>query len=334
MELRIAVVGCSSVARNHIPHLIKASGVRPTHILSSSNERAALFANQFNLIPCSEYEQILNNKDIDAVLIATEPARHMAFSEQGIEANKHVLIEKPLVSKIEDGETLVRLASEKGISAGVISQHRFDHGIRQFSKLLNSNKIGKPFLLSSILTWSRNEEYFRKGDGWRSNSVNVLTNHGVHMVDIINSCFGVPFTSAVVASRTNPEVKTFDTAILNMEFKDGLIGAMICTTASPVSEGMSLAVFGANGILKCWNSGSGFQSSWTVDGNRGNSGVSQMIARRFSKPPIQLQFEEFADSVREGRQPLVSLEDGLNVLRVIGEKNWSKGGFSNGDPLV
>ena len=49
---------------------------------------------------------------------------------------------------------------------------------------------------------------------------------------------------------------------------------------------------------------------------------------------IQLQFEGFADSVREGRQPLVSLEDGLNVLRVIGEKNWSKGGGSSGESLV
>ena len=50
--------------------------------------------------------------------------------------------------------------------------------------------------------------------------------------------------------------------------------------------------------------------------------------------PIQLQFERFADSVREGRQPLASLEDGLNALRVIGEKNWSKDGFSSGDPLA
>jgi predicted dehydrogenase len=58
MELRIAVVGCSSVARNHIPHLIKASGVRPTHVLSSANERAALFANQFNkrLVWCNPIE--------------------------------------------------------------------------------------------------------------------------------------------------------------------------------------------------------------------------------------------------------------------------------------
>ncbi len=97
--VRIAVVGAGSFARStHLPNL-KALDDRfeIAAVVSGTGHNAAAAARQFEAEYAStDFESILKNSDIDAVLIATRPRLHAGMALQALRSGKHVLVEKPL----------------------------------------------------------------------------------------------------------------------------------------------------------------------------------------------------------------------------------------------
>ena len=108
MVLRIAAIGCGDIAqRRHFPQIAALDGAELVAIAGRDVTRVRDCAERF-AVPnwFTDPAAMLRDAAIDAVLVLTPPDSHAAYAEMAVRAGKHVLVEKPLVTTVEEAERL------------------------------------------------------------------------------------------------------------------------------------------------------------------------------------------------------------------------------------
>lgn len=203
--VRLGIIGVGGYVKGMLlPHLKKLSddfAVRA--LVTRSGGSAAAAARRFQApVAASDHRTILDDPDIDAVLIGTRHATHARFALEALEAGKHVFIEKPMTTTVEDAAAIVEAADRAGLIVRVGFNRRFspymralreaigESGVRIFLARVNIGPLGDD--------WSNTEE-----EGGR------LLGEGVHFYDLANWFMGgeplsIAAGMAGEANSTNP----------------------------------------------------------------------------------------------------------------------------------
>ncbi|GAA3638267.1 Gfo/Idh/MocA family oxidoreductase [Microbacterium awajiense] len=117
-SLRWGVLAPGGIAAAFVTAVLRFTDQRVVAVGSRSPERAAAFAARFE-IPrsCGSYEDLVACDDVDVVYIASPQSEHVRLGMLAIGAGKHVLIEKPLATRADDGRRLLTAAREAGVFA-------------------------------------------------------------------------------------------------------------------------------------------------------------------------------------------------------------------------
>jgi len=97
-----------------------------------------------------DFERLLENPEIHAILIATPVSSHFPLAKAALLAGKDVLVEKPLTSKVADSEELVRLAKEQGRILAVDHTFVYTGAIQKMKQLIDSNDLGELTYFDSV----------------------------------------------------------------------------------------------------------------------------------------------------------------------------------------
>lgn len=310
-RIRFALIGASSIAAGHIDAIRINPKAELVYIYSRDIKRAGELSKQFGLKPAGSYEEILKDETIDAVDIITEPSRHVELALEAIKNDKHVIIEKPLDTDLSKAEHLLDAASNSKKVISVISQKRFDPKIKRMKKALDAGSIGRPLVAEASLFWRRTKEYYESGNGWRSREGDVLFNQAIHWLDIALWFFGIPKRVNAFSSKIKKEIDCDDTAVCSLEFADGVLFNLSCSTALDCSLPDKFRIYATKGVL-----------DYNSAGNRQLSRISSFVNKAvwFIKPSKTLhyyQIEDFVDAIINNRPPAVSLRDAYNVLKVV-----------------
>ena len=143
---------------------------------------------------------LMDKKSVHAVHICLPNALHFQACKEALEAGKHVLVEKPITLSSKEGNILVDLAAEKGLTLSVGHIYRFNNALAEVKRLISENFFGRVFLLN--LTWTNLEPVFSDRD--------VIVDLAPHYFDIVNymldawpakiTCVAKPFRQ-----KENPE---------------------------------------------------------------------------------------------------------------------------------
>ncbi|MER6998695.1 Gfo/Idh/MocA family oxidoreductase [Streptomyces sp. NPDC000410] len=113
--MRIGVLGCADIAwRRMLPALVGHPSVEVVAIGSRDAAKAAAFARRFGGEPVTGYEAVLARSDVEAVYVPLPPALNADWTRRALEADKHVLCEKPLTSTARQASELRELARARG----------------------------------------------------------------------------------------------------------------------------------------------------------------------------------------------------------------------------
>jgi predicted dehydrogenase len=161
----------------------------------------------------TDYNDILDNKDIFAVNISTPNSTHFEVCKAALEKGKHVLIEKPITLNSDDAKKLIEIAKDGNLALSVGHIYRFNNALAEMRRLIEENFFGKIYLIE--LTWVNLEPLFEDRD--------VLFDLAPHSFDILNyltgewpvdiSCIGGAYR------RKEPE----ETAYIAARFSDGIV---------------------------------------------------------------------------------------------------------------
>ena len=149
-------------------------------------------------------DEALRFADTDAVLVVTPPATHRAVATAALEAGKHVLIEKPLATTLEDARALASLAAERGLTLMVSQNYRFQAPVRALRRLLDGGDVGSPVALET--TFMKDSRAMWPAENFRYAMDNpLLLDMSIHHLDMLRAITGRNARSITVESWRVPD---------------------------------------------------------------------------------------------------------------------------------
>ncbi len=143
--VRIALIGCGAISRQfHLPVLAGHEGIELAVLVDRDRERAAELAKGYGVKTVLTDAGELDAERIDAAIVATPPFHHAACSIELMRRGIHVLVEKPMATRFEDAEEMVRTAEEQGVVLHVGVFRRLYPSLRLLRGLLDSEYLGRP----------------------------------------------------------------------------------------------------------------------------------------------------------------------------------------------
>lgn len=187
--LRVGLVGCGGFARFAVGQYRRLPGVSiecVADVQPAAAERAAAELDAAVLPPA----EVLAHPAIDLVYIATPPACHFEQAAAALAAGKHVLVEKPLATTLDDARALERLATERELVCVANLLERYCPLAETIRRLLASGLLGD--LIHGLFVNEAADEGLGRGHWFwdRSMSGGIFVEHGVHFFDLVASWLG------------------------------------------------------------------------------------------------------------------------------------------------
>jgi len=197
----------------------------------------------------NDLDDILKDRNIDAVVYTTPHSMHEEHVRRAAQAGKHVCMEKPFTLTAASARVAIEAVRKAGVVLAVDFQRRFHPSVGEMRKRMRDGSLGTiSFCVGEVSTPSG---LALPKESWRINPeetpAGAMTGLGVHLVDgFIDLCGEVEEVYCVNARRAAPLVD--DTTVFTMKHKSGVISTSYCTLASGASYCM--AVFGTKGIAE------------------------------------------------------------------------------------
>jgi len=136
-------------------------------------------------------EEIFKDPEIDLVLVNTPDHTHYSYTKLALEAGKHVVVEKPFVHEVAEGEELIELARKKGRILTVFQSRRWEGDFLTIRDIIANGYLGR--LVTYEAHFDRFRNYIR--ESWKEKpelKASTLYNLGSHLIDQVLVLFGTP----------------------------------------------------------------------------------------------------------------------------------------------
>jgi UDP-N-acetyl-2-amino-2-deoxyglucuronate dehydrogenase len=219
--INVAIIGAGAISPAHIKGYLEfPDKCRIVAISDIYQEKAERLVNAYNLeaVTVKDYKELLNRKDIDLVSVCTPPYTHAQIAIDFLEAGKHVLVEKPMASSLEECDAMNAAAKRSGKILSVVAQNRFLNPMMKLKHILEQDLIGPIVHVQVDSYWWRGHCYYDlwwRGT-WEKEGGGPTLNHAVHHIDIFQWMNGMPSEITAVMSNTshdNAEVEDISIAI-------------------------------------------------------------------------------------------------------------------------
>ncbi len=160
--IRIGLLGCGGRCRHLLGALVKVPGVKITAVADvwdESIKQTRPLVDEKAFVT-KEFHEVLDRKDIDAVLIAAPDHWHVPMTVAACEANKDVYVEKPLTHDLAEGKIVQAAGDKSKRIVQVGTQQRSMPHIAHARELIQSGKIGQ--VLKVRMSWNRNADRVKK----------------------------------------------------------------------------------------------------------------------------------------------------------------------------
>jgi predicted dehydrogenase len=324
-KVNFGIIGCGGISNYfHIPELREIKEAEVVAVADVKPERARLTAERFNIkFWYSDHLKLLERSDVDAVIVATPHPTHAKLSVDAMEAGKHVIIQKPMCTKVEDAEAIVE-ASRKhsGLKVMVLPFVYFDTPAFDYVKnLLNEGVLGRICTARSRVAHGGPEKYQEtvtrmfeeEKDCWFFNLERAhggaLLDLGVYAISqIVYLLGGVKRISAFVATLDKP-AGVDDNDVVIMEMESGAL-AVVESSWTQITTLEGTSIYGTKGsaFLNYFNMPVAFytqkESGWIVPTLAGE------------KEP-QHTHRHFIKCILEDLKPIGSPEEGKHVVEIM-----------------
>jgi len=144
--IKIGILGCADIARKSVIPAIKTlrNKFELKYVASRSHEKAECFANEFNCLPVTGYDELINSAEVDALYIPLPTGLHKEWVNKALHAGKHVYAEKSMAYSYQEAQDMVKNARAFGLGLmeGYMFLYHSQHSI--VFKLLKDGVIGTP----------------------------------------------------------------------------------------------------------------------------------------------------------------------------------------------
>ncbi|MGV8091343.1 MAG: Gfo/Idh/MocA family protein [Mangrovibacterium sp.] len=340
-KIRIAIIGPGKVAHLHAKGIMNSEKADFVAVCGRTPSRTQAFAAQYGVKPYGDLEEMIRKEKVDALVVCTPHPNHRDPVVQAAGLGVHCLIEKPLASTLQDCDDMLEAVRQNQITLGVVSQRRFYEPVKRMKEAIDQGKIGQPVLGHIIVLGWRDEAYYAS-DPWRgkweTEGGGILVNQAPHQLDLFQWLMGpIDQVYGVTRNLNHPYIEVEDTAVAVVRFKNGGVGNIILSNSQKPGIYGKIHIHGSNGasVGAQTEGGAMFiagQTSvleppvndiWTIPGEEKLPDLwKQQDLELFNRIDaaeyyIGLQIRDFIEALAEGREPIVTGEDGRKTVELF-----------------
>jgi len=314
-RLRFGLIGCGDISEKRVaPALQNAPGSRLVAVARAQADRAAEFAARHKAERSyADWRELVRDRDLDAVYVATPVRLHAEQAVAAAEAGKHVLCEKPMALDPESCERMREAARENGVRLGVAYYRHHYPVIRRLSELIRSGEIGRPVLahLEAFEPFDAPPGHPRAWLLRRSESGGgPMMDFGCHRIEVLLDLLGPIEEARGFSSRVRfKEREVEDTCVAHLRFREGAT-AILAVSHAAYERRDTLEIYGTGGSVHVPVLNQGRLRLVTGAGTR----EEDLPPHANLHQPL---VEDFVNAVRENRAPAVTGEIGLAVARAV-----------------
>jgi predicted dehydrogenase len=317
--INIAVVGFGYWGPNLVRNFQDSGNAHVIACCDKNPERLAQVKSKYPLIDtCSEFETVLKNPKVDAVVISTPVATHYEFAKKALENGKHILVEKPVTASVAEAEKLVDLAEKKGLTFMVDHTFIYTGAVRKMKELIDQGAIGDLYYFDSV----------RINLGLIQRDVNVLWDLAPHDIAILDHLVKEKPVSVCANGACHVGNGLENVAYLTVYFESGLIAHFHNNWLSPVKVRTMLIGGSKKTIhyddmevsekIKIYDRGVDVSTPEGVHDVLVSYRLGDMWAPRLdTSEALRMVAAEFAGCVESGRTPVTDGISGLNVVKIL-----------------
>lgn len=248
ITLRWGIIGAANIAKQQvIPAIRQTTNNVITAIASHSSGKAEALAQQFHIPNIfHSYEALLESPDVDAVYIALPNAHHKQWALAAIQANKHVLCEKPIVLTTEDLTELQQAAKKHNVLLMEAFMYRFHPQIRKVKQLLTAGAIGEILTIRArfhftLENWDNDIRLDPTLGG------GVLNDIGCYPVNILNYLIEEsPKSVQALRGKSTIEIDTH--IAVQLSYPSGILGQFDASFYGPMTQ--TIDIIGTTGTMQ------------------------------------------------------------------------------------
>jgi len=296
--LRVAAIGVGHLGRHHARILSSLPGAALVGVVDIKADRAAEIADACHTRPFTDFHDLLGR--VDAVTIAVPTQAHLDVASVFLDRGIPVLVEKPLARSVEEADRLIAMASARGTVLAVGHTERFNPAVAAASPFLQDPRFIEVHRLGTFPE--------------RSLDIDVVFDLMIHDLDIVLSIVRAPVAS-IEAVGVPVLTGRVDIANARLRFENGCIANV---TASRISRDRvrKIRFFQPDAYLSIDYAAQEVEMYRLVRGAEVRPGIEGGKLDVPREEPLVRELTDFLAAVREGRQPLVTGEDGRRALEL------------------
>lgn len=327
MSVKFAIVGggyigkrhAEMITRNEEAELVAIADVKPKELLGTD---------AYNVPVYSSLPELLSEaSDFDVLCVATPNGLHAEHALLGLQAKKHVVIEKPMALTKSDCEKIIHKAMGMHKMVFCVMQNRYSPPSEWIKGLIEQGTLGQIYMVQINCYWNRDDRYYKK-EGWKGTydlDGGTLFTQFSHFVDIMYWLFGdITDIHASFADFSHAHSTSFeDSGMVQFRFLNGGMGCLNYSTAVyDKNFESSLTVIAENGSVKI---GGQYMNEvefchikdYTMPVLPPSNPANNYGPYQGSAANHNYVFDNVIESVKRGGTPTTNAMEGLKVVEMI-----------------
>jgi UDP-N-acetyl-2-amino-2-deoxyglucuronate dehydrogenase len=323
-KIRFALVGCGRISANHFSaiekHATRAELVAVCDIdpaaLAKAQERTG--APGFRSL-----EAMLDGTDADVVILATPSGLHADQAVEVAESGRHVMTEKPMATRWQDGKRMVHACDLAGVHLFVVKQNRRNATLQMLKRAVEKGRFGRIYMVNINVFWSRPQSYYDSAP-WRGTwefDGGAFMNQASHYVDLLDWLIGPVESVQAYTATLERNIQVEDTGVVSIRWRTGALGSMNVTMLTyPKNLEGSITIIGEKGTARVGGVAVNRIDHWEfADSDPEDSRIEQASYETtsvygFGHP---LYYDNVIQSLRGEAKPDTDGREGLHSLEIL-----------------
>ncbi len=323
-QVGFGVIGVGIFGELHAMTYSRLPEARLVAVCDLNEQRAAEVARKYGAVAyTTDYHELLANPEIKAVSIATPDFAHRDIVIAAARAGKHILVEKPLATTVEDAEAILTAVKEAGVKLMVDFHNRCNPAFANAKQAIEAGDVGRPVYVYARLS---NTTYVATQMLSWGSKTSALWFLGSHIMDLVHWLLEDEPRRVYAVTRSGilkaRGVDTQDFHVAIVEFKGGAVAtlenAWILPETEPMVFNFKFELLGSQGSIYANTSDHRATEKYTITGSSLPDvlGVIPTSPLRIGGFVLEA-IGRFVDAVVHDRPVLATGEDGLLVTRVL-----------------
>jgi UDP-N-acetyl-2-amino-2-deoxyglucuronate dehydrogenase len=321
-RIRIGVVGCGRIAKNHF-------GSIETHaedlelVAVCDIDDAARAAHESDTVRgYADMREMLENERLDVVALCTPSGLHPEQTELAARYKVHVVTEKPMATRMRDGLRMVKACDEANVRLFVVKQNRRNATLQLLKRAVSERRFGRIHLVHLNVFWTRPQSYYDQAR-WRGTwefDGGAFMNQASHYVDLLDWLIG-PVDKVQAMMSTTRDIEVEDTGVLNVRWRSGALGSMSVTMLTyPNNLEGSITILGETGTVRIGGMAVNEIQTWAFadkapyDAEIAGASYQTTSVYGFGHP---LYYRNVVETLRGEAEPETDGREGLKSLELL-----------------